>query len=141
MLPGFISDFTVRENYGRRELWHRNIENNFSNYTAIPEPRYYATPYHYIGFVARGLLGYSHTNMNIQSYADVYSSRGMLKMISGSALYFTLGLLAFKKRKMENTETSFKSLHIHNIVRCLTILPFILLTYHGLSQEMRLHSD
>lgn len=53
----------------------------------------------------------------------------VIKMLLLSIIYIILGYFLFLKRKMEVSETSFKSPHIHNIVKSLTLVPMVSLTY------------
>jgi len=53
----------------------------------------------------------------------------IVKMIALSILYTILGYILFIKRKMEVSETSFKNIHIHNIVKSLTLVPIVAFSY------------
>lgn len=46
-----------------------------------------------------------------------------------SIIYIIVGYYLFINRKMEVSETSFKSIHLHNIVKSLTLLPFVAISY------------
>ena len=58
-----------------------------------------------------------------------YNSSSIIKMVVLSIVYAVIGYIAFKKRKMENNETSFKSSFIHYFVKGITLFPVCLLTY------------
>ena len=57
---------------------------------------------------------------------NFYSTKSIVKMLVLNLIYFTIGLILFKKRKMENTEESFGSTFLHLIIKALTILPMLL---------------
>ena len=59
----------------------------------------------------------------------------IIKMVILSIIYTVLGYILFVKRKMEISETSFKSVHIHNIVKSLTLIPIVALAYILLRYE------
>ena len=54
----------------------------------------------------------------------------ILKMIILSIIYIILGNKLFKLRKMEVSETSFKNIHHHNIVKSLTLIPIATIAYY-----------
>ena len=76
----------------------------------IDDEAEYTWPYNYIAGIFRG---------------DVvsYSTSSIIKMSILSVIYFFVGMYLFEKRKMEVNETSFKSNHIHMIVKSLTLIP------------------
>ena len=76
----------------------------------IQEDFEYTWPYNYIAGMFRG---------------DVvaYSTKSIIKMSILSFVYFVVGMYLFDKRKMEVNETSFKSNHMHMIVKSLTLIP------------------
>lgn len=76
----------------------------------IEEDTEYTWPYNYIYGIFRG---------DIASY----SVTSIIKMIILSVIYFFIGMYLFEKRKMEVNETSFKSNHMHMIVKSLTLIP------------------
>lgn len=53
----------------------------------------------------------------------------VIKMIVLTVIYTIVGYILFIKRKMEVSETSFKNIHIHNIVRALTLIPIVSIAY------------
>lgn len=63
------------------------------------------------------------------STSSIYNSTSITRMIILSIIYFILGLILFNHRKMEVCETSFRSPHIHNIVKCLTLIPLVSILY------------
>ena len=58
-----------------------------------------------------------------------YNSMSLVKMVVLSVIYSVIGYFAFKRRKMENNETSFKSSFVHYLVKGITLFPICLLTY------------
>ena len=58
-----------------------------------------------------------------------YNSTSLIKMVVLSVIYSVIGYFAFKRRKMENNETSFKSSFVHYFVKGITLFPICLLTY------------
>lgn len=56
-----------------------------------------------------------------------------IKMIILSIIYIILGYKLFKLRKMEVSETSFKNIHHHNLVKSLTLIPIATIAYVLLS--------
>ena len=50
-------------------------------------------------------------------------------MVILSILYTILGFILFVRRKMEVSETSFKNIHVHNIVKSLTLVPIVAFAY------------
>ena len=58
-----------------------------------------------------------------------------IKMILLSVVYTVLGYFLFLKRKMEVSETSFKNIHIHNLVKSLTLVPIVSIAYIILKEE------
>ena len=58
-----------------------------------------------------------------------YNTTSLLKMFFLSIGYAVIGFIAFKKRKMENNEMSFKSNKTHYFVKGLTLIPVCLITY------------
>ena len=58
-----------------------------------------------------------------------YNSLSLVKMLILSAMYGVIGYIAFKKRKMENNETSFRKPFAHYLVKGITLFPICLLTY------------
>lgn len=59
------------------------------------------------------------------NWNNLYNLVSIVKMFIISLAGYTLGKFLFLKRKMENNETSFKKLEIHNIVKALTMFPII----------------
>lgn len=70
----------------------------------------YTWPYNYIYGIFKG---------DIASYSTV----SIIKMSILSIIYFFIGMYLFERRKMEVNETSFKSNHIHMLVKTLTLIP------------------
>ena len=59
----------------------------------------------------------------------IYNSMSIIKMIVLSMIYSIIGYFAFKRRKMENNETSFKSSFAHYFIKGITLFPICLVTY------------
>lgn len=64
--------------------------------------------------------------MNYNNY-DITISQ-LAKSLILSIIYFAIGIYAYRKKQMEIIDTSFKSIHIHNTVKSLTIIPLIMLS-------------
>lgn len=58
-----------------------------------------------------------------------YNSISLIKMVVLSVIYSVIGYFAFKRRKMENNETSFKNSFVHYLVKGITLFPVCLVTY------------
>lgn len=54
-----------------------------------------------------------------------YNEVSIYKMLGLSVIYFTLGLIAFNKRKMEIAGESFDNKYAHFVVKGLTLAPFV----------------
>lgn len=61
---------------------------------------------------------------------SIISTISVIKMLLLSIIYTILGFIFFLRRKMEVTETSFKSPHIHNLVKSLTLVPIVSIAYN-----------
>lgn len=83
----------------------------------------YTAPYNFI-FASLG-----------ESKFDLYNKISLVKMIVLSIVYIFIGYVLFKRRKMEVSETSFKNINIHNFVKCLTLIPFIVIFYEVCSLD------
>lgn len=68
------------------------------------------------------------TGNNIES-STMYNSISLVKMLILSFVYGTVGYFIFKKRKMENNETSFKNAFAHYLVKGITLFPVCFVTY------------
>ena len=66
---------------------------------------------------------------------DLINRTSIVKMLILTILYIGLGLYLFTKRKMEVCETSFKNIHIHNIVKSLTLIPIVAIFYNLIRYE------
>lgn len=82
----------------------------------------YTMPYLLINSAITGNDNIIYFNINI-----------FLKMFVLSIIYIFIGLYVFSKRKMENCETSFKNIHAHLIIKCLTLVPIIVFLYEVIS--------
>lgn len=69
---------------------------------------------------------------NNKSSYTLYSN---IELIILSVLYLILGYVLFNERKMEINETSFRNIHIHNIIKNLTLLPFVAISYVVIKEE------
>ena len=59
----------------------------------------------------------------------------IIKMLILSIIYIILGYYLFLKRKMEISETSFKNPHLHNLVKSLTLVPMVAISYFIFKEE------
>lgn len=66
---------------------------------------------------------------NGSSYYNFYNTTSIIKTFILSLIYIVIGYFLFLKRKMEVCETSFKSIMVHNIVKCLTMVPILSFVY------------
>ena len=64
---------------------------------------------------------------NYNHHKGIYDQNEINLMIFLSIIYLILGYYAFKHKKMEVSETSFKSYRVHTLVKCLTLTPFMTL--------------
>ena len=104
-------DCNLNKQLNRYETRLNRVENN--NYT---------TPYAL-------LYGNVVSNHNIINFISI------IKMIVLSVIYITLGYFLLLKRKMEVSETSFKNIHTHNIIKSLTLVPIMALAYEIFKTE------
>jgi len=74
------------------------------------------------------LFGYL-TTLLYGNKVSIINSVSIIKMIVLSIVYIILGYILFVKRKMEISETSFKNIHVHNIVKSLTLIPVVAFSY------------
>ena len=68
------------------------------------------------------------TGNNIES-STMYNTISLVKMLVLSFVYGAAGYFIFKKRKMENNETSFKNAFAHYLVKGITLFPVCFVTY------------
>ena len=80
------------------------------------------------------LFGYFYMILN-GDLTSVINAVSIVKMIFLSLVYIILGYILFLRRKMEINETSFKNIHIHNIVKSLTLIPIVAFSYLALKYE------
>ena len=66
---------------------------------------------------------YNFTTMISYPLIAKYQTRNVIYTLGLTILYSVLGFMAFKKRKMENNECSFKNPRVYYFVKCLTIIP------------------
>lgn len=82
----------------------------------------YTTPF---GILYGGLFGEN----------NLINTKSTIKMIILSIIYIIAGYHLFLKRKMEVSETSFRNIHIHNLVKSLTLVPMITISYLVLKEQ------
>ena len=87
----------------------------------MQEEAEYTWPYNYIAGMFRGDVA-------------AYSISSIIKMSILSIVYFFVGMYLFEKRKMEVNETSFKSNHMHMIVKSLTLIPIGILAVTAINE-------
>ena len=72
-------------------------------------------------------------NVTNYSYSNgsekLYNTASIIKTFILSLIYIVIGYFLFINRKMEVSETSFKNTTVHNIVKCLTMVPILSFTY------------
>lgn len=68
-------------------------------------------------------------------FVGKYQTSNVIYTLVIMLIYSSLGYVAFTKRKMENNECSFKSNTIYYAVKCLTLLPFVLLLYRIIASD------
>lgn len=90
--------------------------NRFHNNLMPITKRNYTTPF---GLFYNVIMG-DITIINLVS---------VVKMVILSIIYIILGFILFLKRKMEVCETSFKNIHVHNLVKSLTLVPMVSIAY------------
>ena len=71
---------------------------------------------------------------NTDNSMTIYNTKENIIMLVLSIVYIIIGCLTFERRKMEVSETSFKSIHTHLFVKSLTLIPILLLTYEIVSR-------
>ena len=71
----------------------------------------------------------SNIFFNFDSNFKIYNTVSIIKTFILSLIYIIIGYFLFLKRKMEVSETSFKSVNVHNIVKCLTMVPILSFVY------------
>jgi hypothetical protein len=139
-LPGFLGDFYnslthVDDNYAD-DLYptcynygincdRYQINNDFILKDSYKLNNEQTIPYKYINPISRAALGTITTgeiNYN-DEISGVYNIPSIIKMFLLSIIYFVIGAYSFIRRKMELAETTFKSENIHQLVKCITLLP------------------
>ena len=112
----------VPDNYYGVGTTVRNLakENKYTMYLNRKSSSYnYTLPSNFvIGFLFNG-----------SSYYNFYNTTSIIKTFILSLIYIVIGYFLFLKRKMEVCETSFKSIMVHNIVKCLTMVPILSFVY------------
>ena len=71
---------------------------------------------------------------NTENATIIYNTKENIIMLVLSIIYIIIGTITFERRKMEVSETSFKSIHTHLFVKSLTLIPILLLTYEIVSR-------
>jgi hypothetical protein len=134
-LPGFMGDFytslvyntdiSSAYNYPSREQF--GVINDFNIKNSYILDNEQTLPYKYINQVPRATFGMYTGEVNYHNEVmDVYNVPSILKMIILSIIYSVIGFYTFVRRKMEIAEMTFKSENIHQLVKCITLLPFSL---------------
>ena len=112
----------VPDNYYGVGTTVRNLakENKYTMYLNRKSSSYnYTLPSNFVfNFLFNG-----NTNPN------VYNTTSIIKTFILSLIYIVIGYFLFLKRKMEVCETSFKNIMVHNIVKCLTMVPILSFVY------------
>ena len=112
----------VPDNYYGVGTTVRNLakENKYTMYLNRKSSSYnYTLPSNFvIGFLFNG-----------SSYYNFYNTTSIIKTFILSLIYIVIGYFLFLKRKMEVCETSFKNIMVHNIVKCLTMVPILSFVY------------
>lgn len=103
---------TVTQNLAKENKYTMNLSRKVSNYD-------YVIP---TNFVFKSLF-------NINTNFKLYSTVSIIKTFILSLIYIVIGYFLFLKRKMEVSETSFKNIMVHNIVKCLTMVPILSFIY------------
>lgn len=98
---------------------------------------FFTTDYKIIGASSEQYLSYASTSyyfsepvhipLAFLETGDSYSSSSIIRTVVLGVIYLAIGLFLFKKRKMEDTEESFRNEKIHLFVKALTIFPMIVL--------------
>ncbi len=110
------------ENYYGYGTASRNLakENKYTMYLNRKSSSYnYTIPSNFIF----NTLFNGNTNFN------VYNTISIIKTFILSLIYIVIGYFLFLKRKMEVSETSFKNIMVHNIVKCLSMVPILSFVY------------
>ncbi len=84
----------------------------------------YTTPYN---IIYNTLIG--------DSGISLYSLKQIVIMTILSIIYIIIGLSLFKRRQMEVSETSFGNMKMHLLVKNLTLIPILCLTYEIISES------
>ena len=118
-------DECIPEKYFCYDDLECNINKNANIYQIDAEKlneNNYTSPF---AFIYSGLMG----------EGKLINGASVIKMVILSIIYIVLGYISFVKRKMEVSETSFKNIHVHNIVKSLTLVPVIAFSYTLLRYE------
>lgn len=70
-----------------------------------------------------------NTLFNGNTNFNVYNTISIIKTFILSLIYIVIGYFLFLRRKMEVSETSFKNIMVHNIVKCLSMVPILSFVY------------
>lgn len=93
------------------------VNSEFNNIKVILETNYTAG-YNFIFSIFANDQGFK-----------LFNIISIIKMIILSIIYIVVGYFVFKNRKMEVSETSFKNIYVHNTIKCLTMIPLVILFY------------
>ena len=118
LIPFLHSYITVKESYMNNVDYRiENIE--IANISPVIANNYTA-PY-----------GIVFSILETEDGINLYKENVIIKMLVLSVLYIIVGLYLFRRRKMEVSETSFKNIYVHNLVKSLTLIPFIVLFFEA----------
>ncbi len=70
-----------------------------------------------------------NTLFNGNTNFNVYNTISIIKTFILSLICIVIGYFLFLRSKMEVSETSFKNIMVHNIVKCLTMIPILSFVY------------
>ena len=104
------NDYATCENKVKENQYQLRAERS-SNYV-------YTMPYELFHYIV-----YERTDGNL------YNQTSFGKMIVLGISSFVISFFLFSKRKLENTETSFKNYWVHSFVKGLTMIPFLVFIY------------
>jgi len=119
-MTGFNGSLFWKSYYNQPQVIVEEIKTNDSlvkedpdiyiNIDRIEDEVNYTLPYNYFASIFKGEV-------------KTYSTESIVKMLILSIIYFIIGIYLFEKRKMEVTETSFRSNNAHMLVKSLTLIP------------------
>lgn len=66
---------------------------------------------------------------NLDDGSTLYSTKSIIKMLILIPVCTLVGFYLFRKRKMENNETSFKNIKLHYFIKSITLVPISFICY------------